>query len=280
MYAYGDLALPGDVVATVGLSYDSFERSVIDVGRVNPKFSLQWDIDENVRLRLAYFRTVKRALIADQTLEPTHVAGFNQFFDDVDGTRTERYGGALDVTFADSLYGGVEVSHRNLQVPTLVFVEPPSVITEDQREDLYRGYLYWAPHPEWATTVDVRYERIERDDEAGFPLPTLVETFSVPLGVKYYHPSGFYAKAGVTYVHQDVRLPPGSTFDQDEDEFVLVDAAVGYRLPNRRGLFEIEARNLLNEQFLFQDPNIQAQEPSNPVYIPELTVLVRFTMTF
>ncbi len=279
-YTYADVELPGNVTATMGLSYDVYEKGPLDVDRLNPKFGLQWDIDESIRLRSAYFRTVKRSLIADQTLEPTHVAGFNQFFDDVDGARTERYGVALDVTLADNLYGGIEASRRNLDVPTLILVEPATVITEDQREEIYRGYLYWAPDPEWAATAEVQFERIERDDEAGFPLPTKVETLSVPLGLNYFHPSGFYASAGLTYVRQEVGLPPGSTFGRDEDNFFLVDAAVGYRLPDQLGVFKIEARNIFNKNFDFQDPNIQAQEPSNPVYIPERTILVRLTLRF
>ena len=41
----------------------------------------------DLRLRFAWFETVKPALIANQTLEPTQVAGFNQLFDDTNGTR-------------------------------------------------------------------------------------------------------------------------------------------------------------------------------------------------
>jgi hypothetical protein len=37
-------------------------------------------------LRAAAFRVLKRTLITDQTLEPTQVAGFNQFFDDANLT--------------------------------------------------------------------------------------------------------------------------------------------------------------------------------------------------
>ena len=52
-----------------------------------PKVGLQWNITDNLRLRLAWFENVKSALAANQTLEPTQVAGFNQLFDDINGTR-------------------------------------------------------------------------------------------------------------------------------------------------------------------------------------------------
>ena len=278
-YTYADIELFDDFVVTGGVSYDGFEQGVFEVDRFNPKAGVQWDIDDNFRLRLAYFRTVKRALITDQTLEPTNVAGFNQFFDDVDGTRTERYGAALDVILAENLYGGVEFSRRKLEVPNFDLFGS-SVIVEDQRERIYRGYVYWAPDPRWALTFEGEYQDFERDPAAPFPLPTFVKTLSFPVTISYFHPSGLYGRAGATYVHQEVGLPPFSVFPRDEDSFVLVDAALGYRFPNRRGLFEIEARNLLDEHFLFQDPNIQDQEPSNPVYIPELSIMARLTLTF
>ena len=60
--------------------------------------------------RAAAFRVLKRTLITDQTLEPTQVAGFNQFFDDLNGTDAWRYGGAIDQKFTKDLFGGVEFS--------------------------------------------------------------------------------------------------------------------------------------------------------------------------
>ena len=52
-----------------------------DTDQFNPKFGVTWNPFTNTTLRAAAFRTLKRTLITDQTLEPTQVAGFNQFFD-------------------------------------------------------------------------------------------------------------------------------------------------------------------------------------------------------
>ena len=56
------------------------------VQKVNPKFGVQWNITDDLVLRGAVFRTVKPALVNNQTLEPTQVAGFNQLFDDPNGS--------------------------------------------------------------------------------------------------------------------------------------------------------------------------------------------------
>lgn len=283
-YLYTNVTWPTDMIWTFGVSYDSFEQDPVEVDRFNPKAGLQWNFTENARLRLAYMETVKRSLIVDQTLEPTQVAGFNQFFDDFNGTIVERYGIGLDVTLTKDLYGGLELSRRDLELPrTVVSTTPPSVVTEDQDEDLYRAYLYWTPDPEWAVRAEFQYEKFEREDPLSLDIPTQVDTITVPLGVRYFRTAGlgagFFAELVATYVHQEVDLPT-SAFDQDRDDFVLVDAAIGYRLPKRRGILSLEVRNLFDEEFLFQDVNIQQPIPSNPRFIPNLTVLVRLTLNF
>ena len=51
---------PANVSTTLGLSYDSYKgESGFQVNKFNPKFGLQWDITANLRLRLAWFESVK-----------------------------------------------------------------------------------------------------------------------------------------------------------------------------------------------------------------------------
>ncbi|MGH8470924.1 MAG: TonB-dependent receptor domain-containing protein, partial [Gammaproteobacteria bacterium] len=108
-YGYAYLKLPKDVTATLGLSFDSLSGDEdIDKDPINPKFGITWIPFAGTTLRAAAFRVLKRTLISDQTLEPTQVAGFNQFFDDFDLTEAWRYGGAIDQKFTSSLFGGVE----------------------------------------------------------------------------------------------------------------------------------------------------------------------------
>ena len=118
VYAYAYVNLLKNVTATLGLSFDSLSGDGdIDKDHVNPKFGITWTPFAGTTLRGAAFRVLKRTLITDQTLEPTQVAGFNQFFDDFDLTEAWRYGGAIDQKFTKSLFGGVEFSKRDLTVP-------------------------------------------------------------------------------------------------------------------------------------------------------------------
>ena len=72
---------------TLGISEEEFESGMNDNNQTNPKVGIVWSPFKNTTIRGAAFRTLKRTLISSQTIEPTQVAGFNQFFDDFNFTR-------------------------------------------------------------------------------------------------------------------------------------------------------------------------------------------------
>jgi tetratricopeptide (TPR) repeat protein len=282
LYGYANIAWPDDsLIWALGFSYDNVEQGQLDIDKLNPKAGLQWRVNDHITLRAAYIETVKRPLVVEQTLEPTQVAGFNQFFDDFNGTKATRYGGAVDVMFTDNLWGGVEYSRRELEKPSMGAAG--DIIIEHQDEALLLAYLYWAIDSDWAARAEVRYEQFDRNDPFPEPLDrvTGIDTLSVPVAVSYFHPSGFFAEAGATYVHQSIDPSPLSTFADDEDDYVLVDAAVGYRLPKQLGVISLEVHNLFDEHFLYQDEDIQNAVTTAPLrYTPERTVLGRLTLTY
>ena len=71
-------------------------------------------------------------------------------------------------------------------------------------------------------------------------------------------------------------LFPGPAFSltPNQDTFWVVDTSIGYRLPKRYGLISVEARNLFDKDFRFQDT-----DPGNPLILPERLVVVRFTLS-
>ena len=83
---------------TLGASGDIFKTQNNETdsrNQFNPKFGITWNPLPDTTLRAAAFRVLKRVLITDQTLEPTQVAGFNQFYDDINSTASWRYGSAI-----------------------------------------------------------------------------------------------------------------------------------------------------------------------------------------
>jgi len=276
-YLYSYIRYPSELTWTVGASFDSFDDDLIGkFDRVNPKFGMIWNLTPETTLRLAGFKVFKRTLIADQTVEPTQVAGFNQFFDDFNGTGSSRYGAAVDQRFSSSLYGGLELSNRALNVP---IVTGEVVVTEDWAEELYRAYLYWTPHRSIAIKAEYQLERFERERLDEFnETPFMMKTHLLPVVLGYFHPSGFFSRLQTTYVNQKVELITG---DKVDDEFVLMDVTLGYRMPKRYGIMSIKIKNLFDENFDFEGIDSRtSQTATNSPFVPERTLLISFTMAF
>ena len=157
---------------------------------------MQWNISDDLRFAARGVSDDQAVLIANRTLEPTQVAGFNQFFDDVNGTRSDIYGLGLDARLTGSLYSGMEIIRRDLDVP---FSAGRQVFIVDRIEDLYRLYLYWVPHDEWAVSGEVQFDNFDSDD-SNVNFPNKVETLSVPLVVRYFSPWGLFSAIGATWI--------------------------------------------------------------------------------
>jgi outer membrane receptor protein involved in Fe transport len=257
---------------TIGLSVDSFSSPIVNQNKINPKIGLNWHILPSTTLRAAWFRTVKRPFASNQTIEPTQVSGFNQFFDDIDGTKMERYGFAFDQRLSSALFGGLEVSWRDLETP--IFNETTSTtLFEDQKEQLHRAYLYWTPMDSLALNVEYFVEDIEKIRGGA---KETITTHRVPIQVSYYQPKGFLARFGATYVDQNV----STSSARGDDQFWVLDASVGYRLPKRWGIAQVGMKNLLNENFRFHDINFNTGEPLIPLFQPERIVFAQFTLSF
>jgi tetratricopeptide (TPR) repeat protein len=289
-YAYININLPEPVTWTLGLSYVNFKEDrepSNEVSKLNPKIGVQWDVTSDLRLRAAYIEAVKPSLAANRTLEPTQVAGFNQLFDEANATKSRRYGFGLDWQVVPDLAIGGEMTWRHIEEPFIdASVTPATVVEDDANEQLHQVYVYWTPWDELVVRTGFIYDKFERESadfsaRVGNQNPLKVETFSVPVGVTYFHPSGFFAAASVTFVDQDVeRLPQFS--NQGQDSFVVVDVGIGYRFPDRLGIASLQVHNLFDEGFRFQDDSFRefSDEPTVGPYIPERTILGRVTLNF
>jgi outer membrane receptor protein involved in Fe transport len=133
-------------------------------------------------------------------------------------------------------------------------------------------------------SVTARYE-IGRFGNEPFPLLgySHMKSERLPLEIRYFSRGGLTVGARASHVEQSGEFltgfpqtladPPPLAYGQDR--FWQLDAFVGYRLPNRRGLLSLNADNLLDETFQFQDV-----DPTNPSLFPERLISFRFTLAF
>ena len=275
VYAYADVRPVRQVTVTAGAEWDSLVGD-LRKDQLNPKLGVVYHPFPATTIRAAAFRTLKRTLITNQTIEPTQVAGFNQFFDDVDLTEARRYGVALDQKLTASLFGGVELSRRALSVPfTFLDATDPMAVPVDMkaswREDLARAYVFWTPHRWWAVGGEYSLERSDRDEKFGAGISEL-DTHRVPLALRLFHPSGLSAAVTGTYWSQRGKfqlLPEPS----GRDDFWILDAAVSYRLPRRHGVVSVAATNLFDRQFKYFEVDY-----NNPRIQPIRRVFARVTV--
>lgn len=288
LYLYPLINFPHNVTWTLGGSADFFKDTTRDKqgghivrtlerNQFNPKFGVTWNLFPDTTLRAAVFRVLKRSLLSDQTIEPTQVAGFNQFFDDANGTKSWRYGVGIDQRLASTLYGGVELSRRDLHPPFISPQEDGRLREADWQEDLSRAYLYWTPRAWLAVSGEYQYERFRRREFFAEEGTVKAHTHRVPLGISFFHPSGFRARLKTTYVNQvgDFESTSTGAIEHGSNQFWIVDASIGYRLPHRMGLLSLDARNLFDNRFHFQDT-----DPRSPTVSPRRMILFRFTLAF
>ena len=170
---------------------------------------------------------------------------------------------------------GIETTYRDISQPTVEFDLEDSDIG-DARETAGQAYIYWAASDRVAVSFMLRGSIYRGDDKTPFG-PKDVDSFLAPLSVRYFHPSGFYAVGGLQYVAQavtDVDFD-GHERDQSGDSW-LVDVAIGYRLPHRRGIISLELNNILDQRVHWQDDAFRSSDlrQSTRRFLPERSALV------
>lgn len=281
-YMYTSINPLRNLSFTVGVSGDFYNAKNVaqapDKNQINPKFGMIWNPFPGTTVRAAAFRTLTRALITNQTLEPTQVAGFNQFYDDFESTEAWRYGAAVNQKFSRTVFGGVEYAQRDIDTPLSVPTGTGGLtaVSQDWQEKVGRTYLFWTPHDWVSLTAEYRYERFVRNEFLNLGFRN-VETHRIPLGLNVFHPSGLSLSIRPTYIHQQGSFQPRNTdcCQSGKDSFWIVDAGLSYRLPKRYGIVMVGARNLFNEDFLFQETDFRNQTVS-----PKRLVFAQLTIAF
>jgi Flp pilus assembly protein TadD len=292
-YLYVPTQLGDRATMTLGLSYEDFDESGFSHGQVNPKFGFIWSPFTHTTLRAAAFRVMKRAFVSNQTIEPTQLAGFNQFFDDPDGSDSTRYGFGVDQKLGKNWFGGIELTWR--RVKHVSRSECPEdgcdgvsprwirqTKQDKQNEEAHRAYLYWTPTEEVALAAEYRYEGFDRERLKD---PRELTTHFIPLTVSYFHPSGPFLTAKATYIRQSVDSAAGSNHRSSEvttdlEHFWTTDISVGYRLPRRLGLVSLNVLNILDEDFRYQG-SINPEQPwQTPLFQPGRSIFARVNLWF
>jgi tetratricopeptide (TPR) repeat protein len=273
-YSYATLNVSSELAVIAGLSGDRFDSALLDRHQVNPKVGFSWSATPNATLRGASFRALRRTLVSSQTIEPTNIAGFNQFFSDIDSTDYWRHGIGLDVKLGDRWFTGTEFSMRELEVPT-VSVPTNSVVDIKRIERSVSAYAYSYVRSQVSVLGEYTFEKANRDalgrNEGLLANATLHQLAGE---IRLFAGNGLFGRFRATFVDEDgafqnarALIVPG------EDRFWVADASIGYRLPRQWGVINLDARNLLDEAFRFQD-----SAPRESRIQPRRSIILRVTL--
>ena len=302
-YLYSTIALHSTVDLTLGISSDDYEEATTDESKTNGKFGLVWQPNEQHKVRLAWFELMKPALVSNRSLEPTQVAGFNQYLDNINGSQSEVIGFGYNLMLSSTLNIGFEATSRDIDEPFISSVFTPSgpvntTVFEERSEDMQQFYINWSPTNSITVNLEVINDTFDAEVttnglvESGI-IPEEVDTLRIPLGIRYFSPVGWYAGLTVTHVDQEVVsqefVPPGPpafipSFQQvsNEDDFNLVDIDLGYRLPKRWGSLSVAVKNATDEQFNYLDDTYRETRdvPSIGPYFPVRTYYIQANIVF
>jgi Flp pilus assembly protein TadD len=281
LYNYLNINFTNKLRTTLGLSYDFYDqendlkrrrKNDIKNNPINPKIGLVWNPISNTSFRAVLIRSTNVTRASNQTIEPTQVAGFNQFFDDINGTIAWRYGAAVDHVFSKNLSAGLEYSERQLDVPA-------SGKSIDWSEQMGRAYLYVTPSDFVSIGVDYFYERFDRSSN---PLGTNVldlKTQWIPITLNLFHPSGLSLMFKSTYVNQSGAMGSLEEPKRGSSDFFVFDVNLNYRLPSRYGMVSFGVKNLFNNHFQYQS-TYQSTDSNQVLFAPEMTLFTQVKLAF
>ena len=288
VYGYALIDPSRSVTVTAGGTWSRINGQLLTEHALNPKFGVAWHPTERTVVRAAAFRSLSSSLTTSRLnpqprLEPVQIAGFSQLLFGGAADRSTVQGLAVDHALSEHLFVGWETSRRETKRSLVDPLGPPEtqVTITALSERVRKGYLYWTPHDRLGFSAKVEHGRYISPPINGTPLFNYSDLTieRLPIELRYFAPTGLMLGFRTSHIRdhgtflantpmRDVLVPGG-------DRFWLVDAFVGYRLPNRRGLLSLNADNLLDRRFRFQDV-----DPEDSSLIPERLISFRFTLSF
>jgi hypothetical protein len=308
-YAYGKFRGLGPVEITAGAAIENVTvptgllpprdsnilpgDTPVEQTEVSPKFGISVYLKSKTTLRAAAFYRLSPAIGRLQSLEPTQVAGFNQFFDDPGGTKSFSYGVGFDQEIIKQLFFGGSYLRRSRTIP-----EPycgdgvwnpfsgcaftPAVTTWDREshDDIVSSYFNATLGSRVTAGLEYTWSKSRFDFTQVTPtglFEDFVDTQTLRPQVRFFLPFGLFGIASATHYDQQVdqfgdwSVPDRQQVDSD---FWTVDAQLGWRLPDRYGSIVLEGRNLSDRRFNFY------LQPLEQQIIPARQLALRAIFTY
>lgn len=258
LYAYLDHKLTELLTLTLGINLDERNGRGFDDSEINGKAALAWEPTERTTLRVAYTETPPPPVASTTRsnghpdLERTRIAGLSQLvYPNVDRTRTRWT--AVDHEFSAKVFGGIVLRERSLSRPFLLNGIEPYFLEIDER--VKSAHLYWLASS--FVGVAAVHERDKYAAPPGVGDFTDFATRRTTVDVNLFMGGGWSASFRVANVRQDGNFIDAGTelaYTRGDSAFTLFDARLSYRFSNGRTTIDVQADNLGDERFNYQEP--------------------------
>jgi hypothetical protein len=282
-YVYWNVGLAQNVATTVGLAREYYnDHTSVRVDRWQPKLGVRWAASPTVTWRAATGSTIKRSYMAQQTIEPPQIVGFNQFFDAVDGSLVRTAAVAVDVRASPSTTFGAELGQQKLRIGSGFEGSALNTVPEEvQRIDWIRLDATSRASSALVAAIGLEMQRLRGDaSQQSSNSPTKLRTTQLPLALRSYSQNGYFGEIVTTAVWQQVERRAPSGGPQGKERFVVVDMAIGWRLPDRRGTVSLDVKNLFGSKFSYQDDNFISTELRQASFQPVRRWWVKASLAF
>jgi hypothetical protein len=291
-YIYETLQVNPYSAATFGLGYVDSDIPVdnakeINLSRFLPKFGIIFSPLKNLYLRAASFKNVRGVALNNESIEPTQIGGFNQVYDDTNGTRFRRDGVTIDYKINDYLFSGAGISkryidrpflQRNIAINQLDFTSQNAEWSETSK----RLYFYFTPYRSLAFTFEQNFDEFSRygtifslSSDSFYYLKNNVSSLTANI----YFDDNFYLFLSNRFFRQRGLFSNARNFEEIEgkDNFLINSLGTGYFFRNTlfEGNFYFEIRNLFDKKFRYQDV-----DPGNPIVFPDRTFTINCSFNF
>ncbi len=273
-YLYLDWPIRSRQGLLLGASFDHFSSEWLGEYRnLNPKFGLWWSPNENTTVRLARFRHLRRSPYRIPSLEPTQVMGFNQLHDDYAATDSTTSAVAIEHRHSRRIHGGITFLVRDARTPVYE-LDTGSTGRVEQSHERLRLYLSGWISRTVSFSLDAGRDRLSVEGAKALWRVEELEEKRAGFGMKFRFGRGVSMNLATTWLAQDVVLAG----DRQQTDFTVVDVGMGWRPPGSRWQLTVVGKNLLDRDFRYQDRNFLRNEPVSSPFIPERSVVLRFSV--
>lgn len=252
------------------LSEKNRSRDDIELRKGYPKLGLRYVPATGHEILLAAFRSRVGIIPASlyKTLEPTHIAGFNQLYDDISKTDSRNYSVAYNSRFSNNLHAGTSLVFRKLEteigvIDTSAFPPSQSIQGLDYSDRYASLWLNWTASRQWVLGVDYIYNNYDMDKGVPSASSTILApdgiinltTHELATSLKHFFAKGFVGELTATYYDQTGEFvdESGTMKERGKDSGTITDLSLSYRLPKRKGSVSIGVKNIFDNDLNYED---------------------------